>query len=241
MEDGVIIDSEGFSRDVARFALLSGRSMAEELKNQAKGVMRNIVRVTPPFNGSGGVSAARAQGENAIRHDLQRIFRPVRLVGSRKITHLFGKAHPNAPWIVATKEQHPDVEGIYRNHKAEPDRFVRQARYRNARFVDEGKYHALEAKLKKRVGYLGGGFAPAASGLGVALPSFMRRHAASAPGRIQMQLEGDSLSIVITNEVRYGTKVIGFVRRVEFAIEMQRGKMERQIPFLLRRHEHLIN
>jgi hypothetical protein len=240
-QDGVTIDSEGFSRDVAQFALLTGRSFAEELTVQAKGALREIVFDTPPFGTRArSVADARKASESAIGRDMHRIFRPKKLVGSRKITHFFGKAHPSAPWTVTEKEKHPDLGMLLAQHK-KLSSSGRQARYRNAYFVDANKYFALQAKLKKRGGFLGGGFAPAAAALGVPLPHLMKRHAGSAPGGVQMRLTGDHLSIIIINDVAYASRVAGFPARVERALQSQRGKMERQIPFLLRRHERLIN
>jgi len=239
MSDGIIIDSEAFSRDVGRFALLSGRSFADELKNQAKGVMRNIAKITPPFASGKSTSEAKKAGENAISRDLTRVFRSVELKGSRKVTHLFGKPHPAAPWTVPTKETVVDVTGQYTATKKLDSR-GRKARYAKPLFVDSKKYRALESRLQKRVGFLGGGFAVAAAGLGVALPAFMKRHSA-APGQLVMRLEGDNLYIIIRNNVTYGPRVYDFVRRVEWAIEAQRGKMERQIPYLIARHQRIIN
>lgn len=239
IEDGFTIDTEGFSRDVGRFALLTGRSFGEELKIQARGAMRGVVRVTPPFHGGNSASEAKRAGENAISRDLTRQFRAVDLVGSRKVTHLFGKPHPSAPWIVPEKEKHPDVTAYYVATKKLDSR-GRRARYQKPIYVDAQKYRTLQQRLEKRVGFLGGGFREGAAGLGVALPAFMRRHS-SAPGKLIMKLEGDELYIIIRNDVSYGSKLYDFVRRVEWAVQAQRGKMERQIPYLLKRHEKLLN
>jgi hypothetical protein len=94
--------------------------------------------------------------------------------------------------------------------------------------------------MERRVGFLGGGFAAAAAGLRVGIPGFMRRHSA-APGGLEMQLEGDDLYIVIENKVRYASQLADLVRRVDWAIRAQQRKMERQVPYLLRRHERLVN
>jgi hypothetical protein len=240
---GINIDTEAFSRDVAQFALLTGRTFGDELKQQAKGVLKNILKVTPPFNGGGGsVATAKRAAEGAIHRDLGRIFRPVALVGSRKITHLFGKPHPSAPWTVPTPEKHPQLASLYAAHKKLDSR-SRQARYKNAYFVDELKYKALVDKIMKRSGRLGGGFAAAAAELHVPIPAFMSRHRSSDVGAsgIRMQLDGDNLFIIITNDVPYAPDVEGFVRRFNWAVETQRGKMERQMPYLLKRHERLLN
>lgn len=71
MSDGITIDSEAFARDVGRFALLTGRSFAEELQNQARGVLKEVLSVTPPFNQNNkSISSAKGAGLSAIRRDL---------------------------------------------------------------------------------------------------------------------------------------------------------------------------
>ncbi len=241
MQDGITIDSPGFSRDVAQFALLTGRSFAEELQVQAKGALRHIIYDTPPFgNRARTAAAAKKASENSIGRDLHRIFRPKKLKGSRSITHLFGKQVNGAPWTVPAKEKHPDLASLLAGHKRLSSS-GRQARYRNAYFVDAAKYFAMQTKIKKRGGHLGGGWAPAAVALGVNLPHIMKRHAGTAPGGVQMRLTGDHLSIVMINDVSYASRVASLPFRVERALQSQRGKMERQLPHLLRRHERLIN
>jgi len=238
-EDGITIDGQAFAQDVGRFALLTGRTFGEELKIQAKGAMKEIVRITPPFHGGNSAAEARKAGINAISRDMNRIFRPVELKGKRRVTHLFGQTHPSAPWIVPEKERTPDVAGTYVATRKLDSR-ARRARYQKPLYVDAKKFHALQSYLEKRVGYLGGGFSDPAAGLGVPLPSWMRRHT-DAPGKLIMKLEGDELYIIIRNDVRYATRIHDFARRVEWALQTQRGKMERQMPYLLRRHEKLIN
>lgn len=239
-EGGVIIDGDAFARDVGRFALLTGRTFGEELKVQGRGVMRNIVKVTPPFRVGSTVVQAKRSGEQSIESNVMRVFRGRPLVGSRRVTHLFGKPHPAAPWVVPTKEKHPDVVSIYRRHWKSNTK-TRNANYKKPLYVDQAKVDALLRMLDKRVGWLGGGYGEAARGLGVELPAFMKRHSSAAPGDLQMKLEGDQLFIRITNRVSYGRDLNGYVRRVEWAVLVQREKMERQIPYLLRRHESLIN
>lgn len=238
-EDGITIDGEAFAHDVGRFALLTGREFGDELKRQGTGVMRSIVKVTPPFHRGISAGEARKSGINAISKDLYRIFRPVKIKRKRAITHLFGKEHPDAPWFVRTKEETKDVETTYRTVQ-KLDSKGRKARYEKPLYVSQTKFRRLQLQLERKIGFLGGGFAPAAEGLGVALPAFMKRHA-FAPGALEMKLTGDDLYIIISNSVRYGPRVYDFARRVEWAVQAQRGKMERQIPYLLSKHEKLIN
>jgi hypothetical protein len=113
------------------------------------------------------------------------------------------------------------------------------------KFIDQlvirrSAFEQYMKQMEARIGYLGGGFSAAARGLGVSLPLFMAKHS-GAPGGLDMRLEGDNLYIVIKNDVSYAGNNPGLVRGVSRAIAEQQRKMERQLPYLIRRHEKLIN
>jgi hypothetical protein len=143
---------------------------------------------------------------------------------------------------VPAPEKHTNLAALLSAH-SRLNSAGRQARYKNAYFVDATRYFALIDKIEKRSGRLGGGWAEAAAQLHVPVPAFMNRHMSldSAGGGLRMNLEGDNLFIVITNNCPFARDVADYVNRVERAVQTQRGKMERQLPYLLRRHEKIIN
>lgn len=274
IEDGITIQSEAFAQDVGTFALLTGRSFGEELKVQGKGVLSELIKVTPPFNQQNkGAAAAQRAGIGAIRRDLaggghkrgQRragVFAVLRdsTIDTALDTGLYENQNvrlfarkDGTVWGTETNTFKPSISmGEMRSHHK---RYFKNGKMSSAgsyernigrwRFIDQFviRRSSFERYLKTmdpRVGFLGGGFRSAAMGLGVGLPRFMGRHG-SAPGDLRMQLEGDDLYIIIRNDVRYASQMADLVRRVDWAIRAQQRKMERQAPYLLRRHQKLIN
>ena len=50
-----------------------------------------------------------------------------------------------------------------------------------------------------------------------------------------------TLDFSAVNAVGYGTIDRDVQRRIQWAVTMQAAKMERQLPYLLRQHERLVN
>lgn len=243
--DSIEVYYDDFAQDVGDFALYTGRSFEEELLFQGKQILRKIVKLTPPFTFNDSIAKAKKQGEKAIARDLRRVFKPVDLVGSRKIPHLFGRTDVEGlPYVVPTRETHPDVERIY-----EQSRTLKKIggknwlmRSRRAKYyVDRRKFDKLVKKIQKQVGFLGAGFGSAAQKLGVALPGFMGRHKGKAPGSIQINFTDTDLELVIINSVNYANQIKDFRRRIDWAVRAQSKAMERQLPYLIKRHEKLVN
>ncbi len=240
-EETLIIDDQEFGEQLERFALYSGRSFEDELENQGKLLVRDILRLTPPSRFGASVSEAKRAGERSIRKNLRSVFSGVNLKGQRQITHLFGRTDvAGLPFRTPTTEKHPDVKALYEQRKVGSGYRVRRgqrARY----YVDERKLAALEQVLIKRVGWAAAGFGPAAQRLGAAVPAYVRRHVGKAPGTVAVNTTGAILSIVITNRVDYVARLSGLQRRLNWAVARRKTAMEKQLPYLIRRHERLVN
>lgn len=241
MEPDFVIDWPLFDQTFNRFAALTGRSLEDELQNQARLFVVDAIKVTPPFHqGVGqGISKAKQAGEKSIGRNLDRIFVGVKLVGSRKITHLFGKTDvPGLPFIVPTTEKYPDVAGIYAKEKGEAKRRA----MRGMRFfgppktVDRRKVRKIYREEIKKVGWLAAGWSVAANrlGAGAKIPAFVRRHG-SAPGQVIIDFRPERLRIVLENQVKYADYVGGLQKRASFALRKRVHAMQRQIPYLIRK------
>lgn len=241
MEPDFVIDWPLFETTFRRFASLTDKSLEDELKNQAALFVIDAIKVTPPFHqGVGqGISAAKRAGEKSIARNMDRIFVGVNLVGSRKITHLFGRTDvPGLPFIVPTTEKYPDVAGIYELKK----RFAKTQARRGMRMsgppltVDRRKVQKVYRAEVKKVGFLAGGWNIAAQRLGAGnkVPAFARRHAA-APGQIIVDFRPERLRIVLENQVKYADYVGGLQKRASFALRKRVHAMQKQIPHLIRR------
>jgi hypothetical protein len=240
LEPDFVVDWSLFESTFARFASLTTNSIEDELKNQARLFVIDAIKVTPPFHqGVGqGATVAKRAGEKSIARNLDRIFVGVNLVGSRRITHLFGRTDvPGLPYVVPTTEKHPDVSGIYEKEKASAKRRA----MRGMRFfgppktVSRRKVRTIYRNEVKKVGWLAGGWNAAANRLGATakVPAFVRRHA-GAPGQVQIDFTASRLRIVLINQVRYADYVGGLQKRASFALTKRVHAMQKQIPRLMR-------
>ncbi|HEY7822440.1 MAG TPA: hypothetical protein VIG24_06395, partial [Acidimicrobiia bacterium] len=146
-EETLIIDDQEFGEQLERFALYSGRSFEDELENQGKLLVRDILRLTPPSRFGASVSEAKRAGERSIRKNLRSVFAGVNLKGQRQITHLFGRTDvAGLPFRTPTTEKHPQVKSLYEQRKVGSG--YRVSRGQRARYyVDERKLAALEKEL----------------------------------------------------------------------------------------------
>lgn len=241
MADGFTLDYSKFETAAARLSAVSWGDLQALMRSQAKGFVDEVFKITPPA--SGGKSTGRTalqMAEKRIDRDLRGVFKPVQIKGVRAITHLFGDTSPDVgrrpPYLVRTKELHPDVEAVYRQRKGRQAGTGRKALSRGRRaayYVDEAKLVALAKKLHGFVGWLAAGFNAAARELKARIPAYASRH--KAPGTIRVEVSDSRIRITITNEVKYAAGVPGLQRRIQAALDKQAGKMERQIPHILKR------
>lgn len=243
LEPDFVVDaslSMQFERTFSRFAALADKEMESELRHQAGLFLIDAMKVTPPFHqGSGqGAAVAKKTGDKSVKRNIDRLFIGRTLVGSRKITHLFGKPHPAAPWVTTAQEKYPDVAGIYATEKnAARTRGGRSFKFSGKRLsVDRRKVQRILKAETRKVGWLAGGWNAAAVGLGVGakVPAFVRRHG-SAPGQVIIDFRPERLRIVLQNQVSYADRVGGLQKRVTFALRKRIDSMQRQIPYLIRR------
>jgi hypothetical protein len=91
----------------------------------------------------------------------------------------------------------------------------------------------LNAQAKK-IGYYSGGWGQAARMIGVPMPAYMRRHAATTPGGAQLLIGPTRLTFRFENAANFGSVDRDMKRRVQWAVDVQANKMERRLPFLIR-------
>jgi hypothetical protein len=233
--DGITVYDEDFDRLISQRAAVYGKTIEEEFEYQAGRILHKMIRITPPFAGKMKISAAKRAGEMKIMKNLRGVLVPVDLKGQRRITHVFGH-QLKEPVFVPTTEKWTDVERVYRS--ARRNRFKTTTRGRRRMFyVDRQKFEDLAKKKKKQVGKLGGGYVAAANVLKVAVPGFMKKHKGTAGGSIKILRSSDTLHIVITNAVKYADSVDGLKRRIEWAVQSQKGAMERQLTRAMKQLE----
>jgi hypothetical protein len=233
------LDHGRFSAAVARYMLYTGKSVEEALMEQARLFVGDVIKVTPPFHpGAGqGATVAKKAGEKSVAANMGRLFAEHDLIGSRRVTHLFGRTDVEGlPFIVPAPEKNPNVEAIYREEDGRAKN-RRSYRYEKKRIhVDARKVRRIYRAKVKNVGWLAGGWNAAATRLGAKVPAWVRRHG-SAPGQVRIDFGRQVLRIQLANAVPYGRRIGGIEKRIAFAHKKRIDAMERQIPRLLKRYE----
>jgi hypothetical protein len=240
LEPDFVLDASWFETTFRRFAAVSTKSIEELLMDQARLFVIDAIKVTPPFHQGVGqnVTTAKRAGEKSIGANFDRLFMAKDLVGSRRVTHLYGRKDvPGLPYVVPAPEKFPDVAGIYeREKRAAKTRAGRGLRFHQQKVpVSKVKMRRIYRAEIKKVGWLAGGWnrAAMALGAGTKIPAFVRRHA-SAPGSVVIDFQPARLRIVLVNQVKYADYVGGLQRRAGFALRKRADAMQRQIPRLIR-------
>lgn len=218
------LDQQAFRRAIAR-RIATGRKAAGEVVTQAaKGVLKTSIKHTPPASAQRTGRDAKRQGEAAIVRDLQRVFEPVDLKGTRE-------------------ETHPDVRALYLSHRqSRGNRWSVRLPGKAKFYVDRRKMTALMKELWKGVGALGAAFAPAAKALGVTLPAWMKRHGEGRGGRIKIRITNTAHPYIEVTAKMPNARIAADVqRRVDWAVAEETRKMDRQWQNYLKRQQERIN
>lgn len=205
MSSGITIkaDTRAFIAAVDRMMKQSKRSRGEVMKTQARGILKTIISITPPSNGGTTGTAAKKVGETHVMNDILRLMRPVR------------------------RPDHEDPAAIharYRNSTGSVGKSLGKKRYGIAPSV----LRSYIASVQKRVGYLVSGWAPTAEKIGnVPMSAWMKRN--HAAGSADLRITANGVSLRSTNSARFAGNVKDMARRIQWAVNSQKGKIERQI------------
>lgn len=243
MSDGITLDYSRFETAAGKLSAIVDDDLSNFMQTQARGWLGEVFKLTPPASGGkGGRRAALNDGKEAINRDLSGLFKPVQIKGTRTINHLFGDFTPDGvgkqpPYVVPTRELYPNPETVYlaRVNKRSELRglqgLITRGR-RQAYYVATDKLERLRQKLHARVGWLASGWNAAARALKAAIPGYASKH--SAPGAVSIEVTANRIRVTVENNVSYGPSIAGIQRRLQFALDKQAGKMERQVPHVLK-------
>ncbi len=188
----------------------SRRELAEEA---ARGFVKEVVAITPPASKGKRGSAAKKAGEGAIIADLARVM------------------------VAAARRKGVKLGDPAEIHKRLRDPNTGRINPRNLKSpypVDASALRAPKSELLKRVGELAAGWNAGAQKLGVKLPAWVARHGSSRSSATVINTFR-VFRIILTNAVKYVTKVDAYDRRIQSAINIQGKKMQRRAEFLLAR------
>ena len=247
MPDAIEIDSKAFEATLARVISESKRFPHEVVFEQARGVIRNVLAVTPPaavWKSAEGDwqlqlgARARMAGQRKVESNISRIYgttaQAVNLIKAHAthpgmaegfVSHIKKGEYERANNIL--RYVNGGDPGIYkfddgRMHK----RLGRGARKQSQPYFytyEDDKLKAYIQKKKDMVGFLASGWKNACQQLGVALPQWIARH--NAPGRMSIEITDTGMTVIMTNSTGYAGEVEGWQRRIEYAMREQVKKM----------------
>lgn len=188
------------------FSKRDGRTLMEE---QVRGVIRNLITITPPSNGKTRGVKAKKLGEAAIASDVRKVF-----IGST----------PKAAEVSSMDE----MSAILRRHRKRGS--IRTVRVNQPTRAARSMITRLIKEKQKKVGYWASGWASAARSIGkIRVPNWIAKH--NAPGHTEIKSVPTSVSATISNLVSWGSEVYGIERRMSYAVWMQTGKMRERVKY----------
>jgi hypothetical protein len=199
------VDDAEFQAALKAFFATSRKSVATNLKDEGKRLVKAIIQLTPPNkekeNKKGDINPSYnlSGGKKTIANDLAKIFRQ-----SKR-----GTASPES-----FHKRFRDKRGRVRLNlnKGNKDRRIRIA--------DLAEY---KKKVQARVGYMAAGWKAAAASMGINLPAWISRHSAAGKGRVS--LNGERLTIELSNNVVYPGARFLVERRVDDALRYRARTM----------------
>lgn len=203
----------------------------------SSGKVPGVIQITPPFGRRRG-SAAFQAGKLGVDQDLSGVFQGVRIKGTRQLPHLFGNESPDTgnkpPYRIPAKEEHPNVEAIYKQRKARQGGSGRKRLSRGqkaAYYVSKPKLEALRRKLYARIGWAAACWYRAGIKAKLDLkgvPAWVKRHS-SATGTAVLKQTATNFSITVSNPVSYGA-ALNLGAKARTALDYRLRAMKRELP-----------
>ncbi len=207
MTTEIEVDTREFMATAARFLATSKRDHLVVMREQAKGVIREAIALTPP--GRPGMTKARSRGTGKVKADILKL---VKGTSSE------------------ARVQRRDISAIHASRR----RRGRVTRELNPRILVP--MDALRSYIKERqarVGHLASGWNVAAAKLGYKPPAWVWRN--EGPGAITIRVTDKDIRIRATNRVAFASEISMLNRRIQTALNIQRNKMERRLASYLKR------
>jgi hypothetical protein len=240
MSEEIRMDWSRFETALTRRLATSSRDHLLVLSEQARGIQRRVIDVTPP--GSEGVKGtsrqARKMGMAKVEGDIRKIYGTpgdaFELIKAKdeKAAGAFWAAHQKRNFTEANRVMESVVGKRLHSfdggnlHK----RMRRKGSVRSRSIIffveDEKDLKDYIKSRQKQVNFLQAGWLSAALKLGLTLPASIATH--QAPGSAVVEVTATRIRIVATNGVKYASDA-DVERRIQFAINSQAGAMERQM------------
>ena len=196
------LNTTAFMETAARFLATSKRDALVVMKQQARGVIKEVIALTPP--GGSGVSSgqARSRGARNVKADVLKVVKGVS----------------------AKRAEQQDVAGIVEPKRVR-GRIPRAVTPRILVPMDKLKAYIKAKQL--HVGKLASGWNEAAAKLGLKPPAWIWRN--DGPGTMDISVTDKDITIRATNAVPYASEMSRLRSRLQQALNRQRNKMDRQL------------
>lgn len=195
------LNTRGFMEAAARFMAHSKRDALTVMKQQAKGIIKEVIAITPPGGPNVSSGQARARGLRNLKADVAKVVQGVR----------------------ADKAQQSDVASVVEPKRVR-GRIHSEVVPRILVPIDRLRAY-LKAK-QQHIGKLASGWNEAAARLGYKPPAWIWRN--QGPGSIDIAVTDKDITIRATNAVPYASDISKLRSRLQQALHMQRNKLERQ-------------
>ena len=202
------LNTAAFMAAAARLLATSKRDAVTVMKQQAKGVIKEVIAITPPGGPNVSAGKARKRGTLNVKADILKVVRGVK----------------------ADRAEAQDVAGIV-DAKRTRGRITSEVTPRIT--VPAEKLKAYIKARPQRVGFLASGWNLAAAKLGLKPPAWIWRH--SGPGAMEVNVTHQDIRIRATNAVRFASEISKLRSRLQQALHRQRNKIERQLRHYLAR------
>ena len=202
----LIINTSPLAGSLRTLLETSKRDSIEVMREQARGVIRRIVDITPPAGKNVHGDAARQRGQRLVVGDILRVVR--------------GVPPPLA--------QEQDVKAVLARYRVKG----RVRRGANPRIlVPMDALRAYIAQQKSHVGLLASGWKTAAEQLGIVLPQWIGKH--DGEGGFELEANADHVVIRFSNQISYASEA-DMNARVNWAIASQEAAIQRRLDYFFR-------
>jgi hypothetical protein len=244
-------DYSRFDQSLTRFLATTRRTLPVVLMEQARGIVRNAIAITPPGKANDGDvtlgGAAKKLGETAIASDIRSIYGTPAQAYDLIKEHMSNTGEPDGFWkhlkrggIAQANQIFQDATGqkLYPfDDGAVHQRFKKGRARAHARkpvfFLQDTKPLDTYVKsIQKRVGWLASGWNAVAARLGVKPAAWIWRNHGDGSATLRETTTG--IVIRAENDVSYAKYIPDMHRRLQSAIDRQAGAMKKRVQSYLK-------
>ncbi len=200
------IDTSAFNAALDRFLQHSKRDAEVVLRQQAKGLIKSLIAVTPPGGRSVSGSQARGRGMSSVKADTFKVVRGV------------------TPRLA----QESNVAAAIKPHRIQ-GRVHREVTPRI--LVPMSALRDYLRKQTQKVGHLASGWNQAAARFGFKPPVWIWRN--RGPGGVEIEVSDRRIAVRATNRVKYASGIRDMNSLVQWAVNLQKHKLLRQLRMFL--------